>query len=173
MQVFVKKIIKMSFNPEKHHRRSIRLMGYDYTQAGSYFITICCDKGIHRLGKIENDKMIANEIGNVVLKEWDNLKIQYPLFIFDIIQIMPNHLHFIVTFPDNVENKISLPDVISRYKSTVLNKILVIYNEQNIIAGKFWQRNYYEHIIKDEKSYNNIYWYILNNPSLWIKNKIV
>jgi putative transposase len=161
----------MTFNPNIHHRRSIRLRGYDYTQAGCYFITICCDNGIHRLGRIENNKMIDNEFGNIALLEWENLKENYPQFSFDIMQTMPNHLHAIITFPDNPQNTIRLSDLIRIYKSIVTNKALVLYNAQNEIMGKFWQRDYYEHIIRDSNSYDNIFNYIVNNPSLWVKNK--
>lgn len=58
------------YNPNNHHRRSIRLKGYDYSQSGLYFITICCDNRENRFGVIENGKMILNELGDIAFNEW-------------------------------------------------------------------------------------------------------
>jgi len=85
----------MPFNPKIHHRRSIRLKGYDYSQAGLYFVTICCEDGLWRFGKIENGKMILNDFGQIALQEWQKLPERYPNIILDAFQIMPNHVHFI------------------------------------------------------------------------------
>ena len=64
---------KPTYNPQIHHRRSIRLKGYDYSQVGLYFITICCKDRKYRFGKIENDKMILNEYGTIAYDEWIKL----------------------------------------------------------------------------------------------------
>ena len=88
------------YNPLIHHRRSIRLKGYDYSQAGSYFITMCCDKRIHRFGKVENGEMILNEFGLVAYHEWAKLPERFPNFELDVFQIMPNHMHGIITLAD-------------------------------------------------------------------------
>ena len=88
------------YNPLIHHRRSIRLKGYDYSQAGSYFITMCCDNRIHRFGKIENGEMILNEFGFVAYHEWAKLPQRFPNFELDVFQIMPNHMHGIITLVD-------------------------------------------------------------------------
>jgi putative transposase len=86
----------MGYNPEIHKRRSIRLKGYDYSQAGSYFITICCQNRECRFGKIENTEMILNEYGIIAYNEWAKLPERFPNFELDVFQIMPNHMHGIV-----------------------------------------------------------------------------
>jgi hypothetical protein len=89
-------INKMKFNPQIHHRRSKRLKGYDYSQAGAYFITICCADRKCSFGKIEKDEMILNEFGTIACNEWNRLPERFSNFELDIFQIMPNHMHGIM-----------------------------------------------------------------------------
>lgn len=114
----------MSYNPKIHHRRSIRLKGYDYSQAGAYFITICCEKKICRFGEIPvgaglapalinntgqpgagqpqgidltpTAQMQLNEFGQIAFDEWLKLPERFPNFELDVFQIMPNHMHGII-----------------------------------------------------------------------------
>ena len=210
----------MKYNPNKHHRRSIRLKGYDYSQAGLYFITICCQDMIWRFGKIENNEMILNECGQIAFDEWMKLTERFPNFELDAFQIMPNHIHAIIALNppssamgasvgaalaavqnddaisqnDNiiigandmraVANDIraeandmragaspartdAISDIIGAYKSLVANGCLKISKSKNKIMGKFWQRNYYQHIIRNERAYQHISEYIINNPAKW------
>ena len=92
----------MAYNPKIHHRRSIRLKGYDYSQAGAYFITICCEHRICRFGKIENNEMILNELGNIAYNEWAKLAERFANFELDVFQIMPNHMHGIIVLKNMV-----------------------------------------------------------------------
>ena len=92
----------MTYNPKIHHRRSIRLKGYDYSQAGAYFITICCQDRECRFGKIENDEMILNEYGNIAYNEWAKLPERFMNFELDVFQIMPNHMHGIIVLNDAI-----------------------------------------------------------------------
>jgi len=78
------------------NRRSIRLKGYDYSNAGMYFITICCQDMQLRFGKIENCEMQLNDFGKIAHDEWTNLSERFPNVILDAFQIMPNHIHFII-----------------------------------------------------------------------------
>jgi len=87
----------MPYNPALHHRRSIRLKGYDYSQAGMYFVTICCQDMKCRFGKIENGEMIINYFGKIAFEEWQNLSERYPNIVLDVFQIMPNHIHGIIS----------------------------------------------------------------------------
>ena len=80
----------MLYNPAFHHRRSIRLKGYDYAQAGLYFITICCQNRIWRFGEIINGEMLLNEFGEIAYNEWIKLTERFPNFELDVFQIMPN-----------------------------------------------------------------------------------
>jgi REP element-mobilizing transposase RayT len=96
----------MPFDPEKHHRRSIRIQGYDYSQAGAYFITVCIHKKECLLGSIENAQMVLNEYGQMVYDEWfrsSEIRNEIELFEGEFI-IMPNHIHGIVWIVQNNEN---------------------------------------------------------------------
>ena len=200
----------MSFyNPNIHNRRNIRLKGYDYSQSGLYFITICCHERISRFGEIVNGEMVLNEYGTIAYEQWIKLTERFVNFELDIFQIMPDHIHVIVSLvvgatlavahdnksvtsdnnlitPDNnavaLDNNavaldligqpqgLSLPtigSIIGAYKSIVSNEVLKIYKSKNQSMGKFWQRNYYEHIIRDYESYVDISNYISDNPRRW------
>ena len=193
------------YNPTFHHRRSIRLKGYDYTQAGLYFITICCQDGICRFGTVENGEMILNECGQIANDEWVKLSDRFPNFELDVFQIMPNHMHGIIFLNDipvgagftpaqnngntqnngNIQNDgqsnddiratarvaPTVSDIVGAYKSLVTNGCLEIYKSKNETMGKLWQRNYWEHIIRDEQSYQRISEYIINNPAKWAYDK--
>lgn len=90
----------MRYDPRIHHRRSIRLKGYDYSKAGAYFITICCEKMACRFGEVEKDGMILNEFGEIAYKEWIKLAERFDCFELDVFQIMPNHMHGIIVLKD-------------------------------------------------------------------------
>jgi REP element-mobilizing transposase RayT len=156
-----------------HHRRSIRLVGYDYSKEGMYFVTICCHGRICRFGHINGEDMILNEYGQIAFDEWINLKGRYPYVSFDVFQLMPNHLHGIIDIPrptslsSDTAPTATLGNIVGAYKSLVMRKCLDIYKAKNMFMGNFWQRNYYEHIIRDQESYDSILEYILNNPAKW------
>ncbi|HZJ35879.1 MAG TPA: transposase [Gillisia sp.] len=193
------------YNPNIHHRRSIRLKGYDYSQAGLYFITICCQDRECRFGKIENDEMILNELGNIAYVEWMKLAERFSNFELDVFQIMPNHMHGIIALknpvgagftpaqndtnapndlaPNDINNQNdgykgaaarvapTIGDIVGGFKSLVANGCLDIYKSKNEKMGKFWQRNFHEHIIRNEQSYHRIREYIINNPAKWSDDK--
>lgn len=175
------------YNPKIHHRRSIRLKGYDYSLAGMYFITICCQDRECRFGKIENDEMILNELGNIAYIEWLKLTERFLNFELDVFQIMPNHMHGIIMLTTvgsslavaqndaNIRAGASpaptIGDIVGAYKLLVANDCLDIYKSKNETMGKFWQRNYHEHIIRNEQSYQRISDYIINNPAKWTDDK--
>jgi REP element-mobilizing transposase RayT len=92
----------MKFDPEKHHRRSIRLKNYDYSQPGYYFLTICTYKRQSWFGEIKNNRMYLNQIGKIVAEEWINTRKIRPKFQLDEWIIMPNHLHGIVIIDENI-----------------------------------------------------------------------
>jgi REP element-mobilizing transposase RayT len=161
----------MPYKPNLHHRRSIRLKGYDYSQAGLYFITICCQDRICRFGKIENGEMILNEYGQIAYNEWAKLSKRYPYISNDVFQIMPNHVHGIIVLDDAVARNTTVGNIIGAYKSLVMNECLKIYKSRNDFMGKVWQRNFYEHIIRNEQSYQNVSDYIIHNPENWAEDK--
>ena len=86
----------MGFNPEIHHRRSIRLQNFDYSKSGAYFLTVCSHKREQIFGLIENDEMKLNEIGKIVQSVWNELLKQFPNIRTDEFVVMPNHVHGII-----------------------------------------------------------------------------
>jgi len=210
----------MKYNPQIHHRRSIRLQGYDYSQNGAYFITLCTHNRECLFGQIQNGQMILNEYGKMVEQCWNNLSNHYDNIELDAYVIMPNHFHGIILITDNVDNvdnvrairelpihelpihelpihelprqrkhelpihelpihelprqqqkqrqqqrrKMLLPKIVGRFK---MNSAKQINQMRNTPGISVWQRNYYEHIIRDEKSLENIRNYIINNPAKW------
>jgi putative transposase len=165
----------MKYNPRYHHRRSIRLQGYDYSQTGIYFVTICTHQRQCLFGEIRNVKMILNQIGKIVSQEWlKSAEIRQEIALDEWI-IMPNHLHGIV----GIDNKLgaslaplqgdkrkprSLSSFIGGFKSSVTKRIKPICDHSNPVI---WQRNYYESIVRDENQLNQIREYIINNPQKW------
>jgi putative transposase len=94
----------MNYNPEKHHRRSIRLQGYDYTREGAYYFTICCHQRRCLLGEIKDGVMHLNLAGATVKAVWDSLPRHFPLIELDAFVVMPNHVHGIIVITDNPGN---------------------------------------------------------------------
>jgi putative transposase len=159
---------------EKHHRRSIRLKDYDYSQAGGYFVTLGVRRRESLLGHVLDGKMRMNEMGRIVEDCCKWLCGQYEYVSLDEWIVMPNHLHGIVlivdkcgggsrTAPTNVVRK-PLGRLIGAFKTTSTKRI----NEMRDTSGiSFWQRNYYEHIVRNEDELNQIREYILYNPLQW------
>lgn len=88
----------MKFNPTNHHRKSIRLKNYDYSQAGLYFITVCIENRHCLFGHISNDSMILNDAGNMIANQWNELNNRFPSIALHEYVVMPNHFHSIVEF---------------------------------------------------------------------------
>ena len=240
----------MKYNPQIHHRRSIRLKGYDYSQAGAYFITICVKDKKCLFGHVENKKMILNDAGIMIDKWWQKIPEKFPDIELDVYQIMPNHFHAIIintgagvvranpcVRPDtniqtdtisNMDPEIdtnntiapntgqthgsdseSTPDTASgqthgaapsggdatilgehddalgEHLGSPLHRIVQWFKTMSTneyirgvkslnwapFNGKLFQRNYYEHIIRNERAYHNISNYIINNPAKWDDDK--
>ena len=159
----------MTFNPNKHHRRSIRLAGYDYVAEGWYFITICVQDKECVFGEIVENNMILNITGKIIDYHWRKLPKHFENIELDQYQIMPNHFHGIIYIvgakhsgeKDAIKckkidvnasplqmpygtNSGSLRAIIQNFKSVTTRKINKI-EKTNHIHFK-WQRNYYEHI---------------------------
>ena len=177
----------MKYSPDIHHRRSIRLKGYDYSQAGLYFITICTQNRLCLFGKIVDDGRgtticVLNEYGGIAQKEWIQTSKMRPNIRLDVFVIMPNHMHGIIEITDGrgtmhraptVEQfgkptSNTIPTIIRGYKSSVTKQINILRNQHSVPV---WQRNYYEHIIRNEKSYDQISEYIQTNPLKWQDDK--
>lgn len=180
------------YNPNIHNRRSIRLKGYDYSGAGIYFITICCQNREYRFGDVLNGEMKLNDAGIMVENEWLKLPERFKNIRLHAYVVMPNHFHAILEIvgatlvvaqnrpnaqtgqPQGLplRNK-TVGDMVGAFQSIVTVKY--IHGVKTLgwqpFDGKLWQRNYYEHIIRNEQSYQTISEYIINNPAKWTDDK--
>ena len=155
----------MKFDPKIHHRRSIRLSGYDYSQAGAYYVTIVAHGRECLFGEITNGDMKLSRYGKIIQYVLLDLPKHYPHLELDIFCIMPNHVHIIIVLNHNVlVKRHPLSEVIRAFKSFSAKRINLLRKTPGIAV---WQRNYYEHIIRDEKDYESKRNYILMNPQNW------
>jgi putative transposase len=209
-----------NFNPNIHHRKSIRLKGYDYSQAGLYFITICCQDKRCLFGDItiemenlssqnpsnfsikiidkntsenwpipksesKTNKMKLNDAGKIAQACWLAIPNHFPNVVLHGYIVMPNHIHGIIELiysanvvgvenfqplpsPSQLQNEFqkiipqSIGSIVRGFKIGVTK-----WMRQNTDVNMVWQRNYHEHIIRNEQSYLRISNYILNNPANW------
>ncbi len=161
----------MKFNPDIHHRHSIRLKEYDYSKNGLYFITICTQNRENILSKIEkNDNVGAGlvsaqcentKLGEMVNKEYIGLENNFKNIKLHDYVIMPNHIHGIIEMCMRADTRPAptIGDIICSFKSKTT--VIHIKGVNNGIYKPFderlWQRNYYEHIIRNEKEYLQIH----------------
>ena len=174
----------MPFNPKIHHRRSIRLKDYDYTQAGAYFVTVCT--GDHELF-FENDT-----IRDFARKCWLEIPNHFPNIQLDEWVVMPNHVHGIMVIDPGRGVQLNAPTQTNAHtKPKPETRFSVISPKQNTLAVVIrtykaavttlcrrngfehfaWQRNYYERIIRDEDEMNHVRRYIANNPAKWAQDR--
>jgi REP element-mobilizing transposase RayT len=216
----------MTCDPDKHHRRSIRLRGYDYALAGAYFVSIVTQDRVCLLGEVVEGAMRLNDAGQMVRAVWDELPVFYPGVDIDGIVVMPNHIHGIIILvgaapggrpdigsdgvPDSGQARpnsgqargpaptaislgdteislgdtamslghtpmslghtpMSLGDVVHRFKTMTTKRYADGVKQAGwaTFQGRLWQRNYYEHIIRDEPALDRIRRYIDENPLRW------
>ncbi len=177
---------------ETFHRHSLRLKDYDYTQAGAYFVTICTKGHQCLFGEIQEGRMQLNATGRIASAQWQQLPNRFTDLELGEWIIMPNHIHGILVITSRGEashNKsLALPVSISKDASplrptgtTPGSLAAIIQNYKSItsrklssqienIKGSVWQRNYYEHIIRNERDLHAISEYILANPQNWQKD---
>ena len=187
------------YNPAIHHRRSIRLNDYDYSQEGAYFVTICTYQRLELFGKIKENVMFLDHRGEIAHNMWDTLPERFPGVELDHCIVMPNHIHGILVRTQRLAPKIVNTDIkkIHNQPSTERTNMLLTsrkspYRTQMLYemirafkavtsyhvrrSGQTpefgWQREYYEHIIRDSKELDRIRTYIINNPSRWQQDKL-
>ena len=176
------------YNPETHRRRSIRLKDYDYSQAGAYFVTICTQERACLFGEVVDGEMRLSEAGWMVHAIFEELSVFYSGVDTDAFAILPNHIHGVIVLrgtdvvgatpcgrPDAGQaqgpapTRLSLPDVVHRFKTLTTKRYADAVKDCGWppFAGRIWQHNYYEHIIRNEASLNRIRQYIVDNPARW------
>jgi REP element-mobilizing transposase RayT len=174
----------MKYNPEIYSRRSIRLKGYDYSQAGAYFVTICTQNQECLFGDITDGIMRANHFGKIVGEQWNDIPQRFPVVQLDQFVVMPNHIHgvLVVVGAPLAGGQLraaaraapTVGDIVGGYKSLSVHHCLhwIKQNVPQQRLGQLWQRNYWEHIIRDESELNSIREYIRNNPAQWEMDKL-
>jgi putative transposase len=189
------------YDPNKHHRRSIRLKGYDYSQSGFYFLTLCVEDRLHLFGRITDGAMQLNDAGQMVEKVWLDLMQRFTNIELHEFVVMPNHFHSILEITGDVTyipighplsqvgNTAIVPpvpdanphlspktvgDIVGAFKSiaTVQYIYAVKRRHWRPFNGKLFQRDYWEHIIRDERAFYRISNYIENNPKKWDNDKL-
>ena len=157
----------MAYNPDIHHRRSIRLQGYDYSKSGAYFLTICTFQRQHLFGEINNGEIQLNVTGQIVSAIWQKIPQHFPNVELDQFIIMPDHLHGIIVISEQPEQAISLTTIIQNFKSISTRKINKINQNSSV---SIWQRNYYERIVRSYQELHRLREYISTNPENWEVN---
>lgn len=162
-------------------RRSIRLKGYNYSRPGAYFITLCTTNRECWFGEIIDDKMVLNEYGKIAKQCWIDIPVHFPDTMLNEFIVMPNHIHGIIIINVGANNYSPLRSFKSPSRSvgSIVRgfKIGVIKRLRDEIPEKFpphrpiWQRNYYEHIIRNEDELNGIREYIYCNPIKWLNDE--
>jgi len=185
----------MVINERDRRRRSIRLKDYDYHHAGAYFVTIVTQDRRCLFGDVVDGKMQLNSAGQMIQAVWNDLSTYYRSVVTDAFAVLPNHLHGVIVLvgagpcacPESggqpqgvaptktrsayagVARHLSLPDVLHRFKTLTTQRYTLGVKENGWVRfhRRLWQRNYFEHVIRDEKSLNRIRQYILDNPARW------
>jgi REP-associated tyrosine transposase len=168
----------MKNNSGNDQRRSIRLKGYDYSRAGIYFVTICSQNRAFLFGNVADGNILLNDAGRMIEKWYIELENKYPNVRCDQFVCMPNHVHFIIfnvgadlcVRPDSGAHAgAPLPEIVQWFKTMTTNEYIRCVKQHGWppFAGKLWQRNYYEHIVRSENELNRIREYITNNPKQW------
>jgi REP element-mobilizing transposase RayT len=175
-------------------RRSIRLREYNYAQAGAYFVTIVTQDRVCLFGEVVDGEMMLNEFGRIVHAVWDDLPNHYPAVECGVFVVMPNHVHGIIVLDGGgvgesdvgagfkparsgptpsttpraglkpAPTRTGLSEIVRAFKTFSARRIKEIRGAYGLSV---WQRNYYEHVVRNEEDLNRIHEYIVNNPLQW------
>jgi len=173
----------MAYDPSIHHRRSIRLKRFDYTQPGAFFVTIVAHRRLPIFGEIADGVVQLNACGEIARAEWlRTTAIRHEIELDEFV-VMPNHFHAIVIITECDGGSVgarrrraptieqfskpiagSIPTIIRAYKSAVTTRINQL---RGTPGAPLWQRNYWEHVIRNDGELSRIRAYIRNNPVAW------
>ncbi len=185
---------------DRFHRQSIRLRGYDYRQAGAYYVTVCTHERVHLFGQVTDGAMRNTPMGDIVQRYWDAIPEHMPMVVCDAFVVMPNHVHGIVVItrqPDvpppvgagnfrplrGAEPDLDVPAnrpvaiMVKGSLGHIMQTFKAAVSRQAIRDGlvqrgtPIWQRGYYERIIRDDGEWARIAQYIQDNPAKWRKDR--
>jgi putative transposase len=185
----------MKYNPNIHRRRSIRLKHYDYSQAGAYFLTIVAQGRLCMFGDVAEGNTLLNDAGRMISDAWHGLPERFPNIELDAFVVMPNHIHGIIVMGARHDTPVGaalvaarndkaptrnnragtrpaptvLGDIVGAFKSITTDTYITGVKRSGwpSFPGKLWQRNFYEHIIRNDEDLQTIREYISNNPARW------
>ncbi|HEU4743061.1 MAG TPA: transposase [Meiothermus sp.] len=183
----------MRYDPDRHHRRSIRLKGFDYSSVGAYFVTVCVQGRMGLFGELVDGEMHLSPAGEMVSRVWAQIPRRFPGWQTDVFVVMPNHVHGVLAAsgdhkdrpysesdprrdeprvrPDHPEGTTagSLGRVVQAFKSLTTVKYArgVKGSGWPPFDKRLWQRNYYERILRDEDKLQVVREYIVHSPLAW------
>ena len=159
----------MSYDPDRHHRHSTRLRGYDYAQVGAYFLTLCTEGHAQLFGRVANGAVALTEIGGIVTEEWERTPAVRPNVELDAFIVMPDHLHGIVVIIDRDDQALVTTPTALRSPAQTVGAIVRGFKAAVVrrVGAPIWLRNYYEHIIRSDADLDRIRQYIATNPARW------
>jgi REP element-mobilizing transposase RayT len=173
----------MTYNPDIHHRRSIRLREFDYSTSGGYFVTTCVQNRECLFGEVLGDVMVLNEAGELVETIWNGLTERFLCIELDAFVVMPNHAHFIINIvsPDvrdgaNRGNRAGQESRAGQAHAPTLGQVVGAFKSISAVqvnrllsrtGQPLWQRNYYERVIRNEGELRGLRDYIIHNPLNW------
>lgn len=181
----------MTYEPVVHHRRSVRVKGYDYAQEGAYFVTLCAEARQCLFGEIVDEEMRLNAFGEIVVAEWVRTATVRPYVELDAFVVMPNHVHGIIVLTNDrmpgrghvrATHRVA-PTETGRLEGPPSGSIGAILGQFKSLTAKsvnrlrgtpglpVWQRNYYEHVIRNERELERAREYIVNNPAKWMLDR--
>lgn len=179
-------------NSSPQNRRSLRLRDYDYGAAGAYFVTVCTRERISFFGELDHGNMRLNEFGDIVAACWSDLPHHFPNIQLDCFTVMPNHIHGLIEIIERFsENSVgaqhaapvsatpvrhsrhnvhpgSLAAIVRSFKAASVRRINLSIGTP---GATVWQRNYYEHVVRDESELQRVREYIVNNPARWAEDE--
>ena len=143
-----------------YNRKRVRLQNFDYSSQNYYFITICTNEKKCIFGQPDR----LNALGKIAEQNIQLISAIYDYAEVDCYVVMPNHIHMILVLKEQQEeqNKTSVSDIIGKYKSSTTKQIRQIDPEL-----KVWQRSFYDHVIRNQTSYEKIWNYVTYNDQKW------
>jgi REP element-mobilizing transposase RayT len=179
----------MSYDPARHHRRSIRLAGYDYASPGAYFITLCTQDRVHLFGEVVDGVVQLSPYGRVAATYWEHIPQHFPHVALGAWVIMPNHMHGLLIITGDEERAEAAPTrpedgevspqfrapesgslgaIIGNYKSITTRRINLM---RHTPGTRVWLRNYWESTLRSEEAVACVTRYITNNPARWSQDR--
>jgi REP element-mobilizing transposase RayT len=151
-------------------RKATRLIGHDYREPGMYFVTPCAHEHRAHFGVVREGAMHPNPIGRMVINVWQEMPLSFPKVTLDAWMLMPNHFHGLLLLDaEDVTTNPRLGDVMRWFKAITTNRYIHGVRDHGWprFDDHLWQRNYYDHIVRNDADLDRIRTYIENNPATW------